>query len=87
MSYVPIILTDIRKTKKQEKREQRKKEANPTVGLEIPMETKTAMAEIATQCLCSLLNNLFHFNYCTNIITIVVTLMVNKNEMVRVDSF
>ncbi len=32
--------------------------------------------------MCSLLNNLFHFNYRTNIISVVASLMINKNEMV-----
>ena len=81
--YRPIISTEVSKTKKQVKKEERIKAEYPTDEVEIPMETKTAMAEIATRCLCSLLNNLFHFNYTTNIITIIVKLMVNQNEGVR----
>ena len=75
--YVLFLYTEIRKTKRQEKREKLNEETASS-SMEIPKEAKIALAEIATRCMCSLLNNLFHFNYRTNIISVVASLMINK---------
>ncbi len=59
----------------------REQEAGKTT-FELPDNAKKSIAEVAARCLCTLMTSLHHFNYRTNIINVVVSLMVDENEEV-----
>ncbi|XP_071792862.1 nucleolar complex protein 3 homolog isoform X1 [Asterias amurensis] len=79
--YLTFLEKACRGRKKSKKQLRREQEAGKTI-FELPDNAKKSIAEVAARCLCSLMTSLHHFNYRTNIINVVVSLMVDENEEV-----
>lgn len=75
-------MLDVHKTKAELKKAKEKEAHRNKPRLLLPDQAKISLAETATRCLCSLLNALPHFNFRTNIISVVSHKMASKHDKV-----
>ncbi|XP_038070833.1 nucleolar complex protein 3 homolog [Patiria miniata] len=78
-AYLSFLEKACRGHKKSKKQIQREKEQGKST-FDLPESAKRSLAEVAARCLCSLMTSLHHFNYRTNIINVVVSLMTSEHE-------
>ncbi|XP_071491607.1 nucleolar complex protein 3 homolog [Diadema antillarum] len=85
LEFLERTITEVHKTKKQLKKDSEKEAARAKPRLVLPEAAKLSLAEVATRCLCTLLNALPHFNYRTNIISVVASRMTSRHEKISTE--
>ncbi|XP_022110470.1 nucleolar complex protein 3 homolog isoform X2 [Acanthaster planci] len=75
LSFLEKLSRGHKKSKKQIRKEQEGK-----LTFDLPDGAKRSLSEVAVRCLCTLMTSLHHFNYRTNIINVVVSLLTSENE-------
>eukprot|EP00057_Strongylocentrotus_purpuratus_P016059 XP_011670533.1 PREDICTED: nucleolar complex protein 3 homolog [Strongylocentrotus purpuratus] len=82
LEFLEKTINDVHKTKAELKKAKEKEAHRNKPRLLLPDQAKISLAETATRCLCSLLNALPHFNFRTNIISVVSHKMASKHDKI-----
>ncbi|XP_063963894.1 nucleolar complex protein 3 homolog [Lytechinus pictus] len=82
LEYIEKTINEVHKTKAEMKKAKEKEAQRIKPRMVLPDQAKVSLAETATKCLCSLLNALPHFNYRTNIISVVANKMTSIHEKI-----
>ncbi|XP_041476468.1 nucleolar complex protein 3 homolog isoform X2 [Lytechinus variegatus] len=82
LEYIEKTINEVHKTKAEMKKAKEKEAQRTKPRMVLPDQAKVSLAETATKCLCSLLNALPHFNYRTNIISVVANRMTSVHEKI-----